>query len=290
MSRSRARADRPLPTSLPLGRDSVTYRLTLEPVNVLVGGPRALMLQVTHPAVGAGVAQHSDYEADPWTRLIRTLQTMTQLSLGTPEQSQQMSRLLRRSHATINGVDEDGRAYRALDTDNMRWVWATLLDTVMAVADTFVRPLADDERARLYEEWLLIAEGCGVARDDCPADVEAFRAYVDEVVGRDLRATGTARTIEHMLRRPPLPAPLRQAAAALFGVLLPGQLPDRLRDSLDLGWSDRDQAIFDALASASRLFCRVTPGPVRRLPGAINTLVTLSAPPPRPRRRLVAAA
>lgn len=280
----------PAPTSLPLGRDSVTYRLTLEPVNVLIGGPRALMLQVMHPAVGAGVAQHSDYERDPWTRLVRTLRTMSQLSLGTPERSAQMSRLLRKSHATINGVRDDGVPYRALDTENMRWVWATLLDTVMAVADTFVRPLAPDERERLYEEWLLIAEGCGVARKDCPRDVAAFRAYVDEVIENELEATATARGIAVILRRPPLPRPLAGVVAAVFAIVLPGQLPAGLREALGVEWRRVDQAMFDGLALGSRTFCYLTPGRVRRLPGALASLGSLRAPAPRPRRRLQQAA
>ena len=284
-------ADQPgVPDTLPLGRDSVTYRLTCEPVNLLVGGPRALVLQVMHPAVGAGVAQHSDYETDPYSRLFRTLQTMTQLSLGTPEQSREMTRLLRRSHATINGVREDGEAYRALDTENMRWVWATLLDTVIAVAETFVRPLTTEEGTRLYAEWLLIAEGCGVSGDDCPPDLDAFRAYVDDVVGRDLTATTTAQNVHAMLRTPPLPFPLRQAASAVFGVLLPGQLPSPLRGALGIDWSGTDQTVFDTMAAGSRLFCRLTPGPLRRLPGVVFTFANLRAPTPRPRRHLHAAA
>lgn len=33
----------------------------------------ALLLQVAHPTVGAGVAEHSNYAQDPFGRLIRTL-------------------------------------------------------------------------------------------------------------------------------------------------------------------------------------------------------------------------
>lgn len=278
------------PTTLPLGRDSVTYRLTLEPVNVLVGGPRALMLQVMHPVVGAGVADHSDYEKDPWTRLIRTLQVMTQLALGTPEKSAEMRRLMRKSHATINGVRADGAPYRALDSENMLWVWATLLDTVMAVADGFVRPLGRRERQRLYEEWLLIAEGCGIARDDCPADVDAFDAYMERVVREELTDTEVAHGIDRTIRRPPIPFPLDRLAARVYATLLPGQLAPTLRARMGQPWSAADQARFERIALASRLFCRVTPGPLRRLPGAVAAFGTVAAPAPRPRRRLTTAA
>ena len=276
------------PRSLPLGRESVTYRLAMEPFNVVVGGPRALLLQVMHPAVGAGVAQHSDYERDPWSRLLRTLTTMTHLAMGAPEVSQQMSRVLRRSHAAINGTQEDGMPYRALDPENMLWVWATLLDTIMSVADTFVRPLSGEERSQLYAEWVLIAEACGVPSDACPPDVEAFRAYVRGVMQHDLVATTTAKNIATTLRRPPLPPPLRQAASALISATLPGQLPERLRRELGIHWDLPAAGRYAAMTGASRLACRVTPGPLRRLPGAIALVGTLKSPPPHPRREAVA--
>lgn len=272
--------------SLPLGRGSVTYRLSMEPFNVVVGGPRALLLQVMHPAVGAGVAQHSDYERDPWSRLFRTLTTMTQLAMGSPEVSEQMSRLLRRTHARINGVQENGRPYRALEPENMRWVWATLLDTIMSVADTFVRPLSDGERAALYEEWILIAEACGVPAATCPADVEAFRVYVAGVMANELVVTTAAKNIASTLRRPPLPPPLRQAASALISATLPGQLPGRLRQELGIRWAPPIARNYDRLANASRLACKVTPGPIRRLPGAVALAGTLASPPPTARHSL----
>ena len=269
---------------LPLGRDSVTYRLALEPFNVVVGGPRALLLQVMHPAVGAGVAQHSDYQADPWRRLLRTLTTVTQLALGTPANSQRMKRQLRASHATINGITEDGAPYRALDVENMRWVWATLLDAILAVADNFVRPLADDERHRLYGEWLAVAEACGIPRDQCPPDVAAFQAYVDDVVANELVATTTARNIVATIRRPPIPPPVRAPAALLVTLLVQGQLPTQLRDALGLHWRGVDEVAYRATVTGSRVFCSVTPGPLRRLPGALALHGTLRARPPRPRR------
>jgi hypothetical protein len=35
---------------------------------LLGAGPRALLLQIAHPAVAAGVAEHSDFRTDPWQR------------------------------------------------------------------------------------------------------------------------------------------------------------------------------------------------------------------------------
>lgn len=276
----------PAADRLPLGRDSVTYRLTLEPLSVLAGGPRALLLQVSHAVVGAGVADHSDYRTNPWNRLLRTLQAMTQLSLGTDEHSRAVTRMLRRSHATINGELPDGTPYRALDADNMRWVWATLLDTLVAVHETFLRPLSADELEQLYDEWLLIAEGCGVPPASCPATYEAFRAEVDRVVRHDLTATTTARDVAKMLERPPVPFPLRQLAGLVLATTVPGMLPAPLRAALGYEWSASQEAAWQRVTALSRTVARLTPGPLRRLPGAVVTAGVLRLPmAPPPRRR-----
>ena len=55
------------------GPDSEAWRLNREAMLLLGAGPRALLLQLAHPAVAAGVADHSDFRADPWRRLAGTL-------------------------------------------------------------------------------------------------------------------------------------------------------------------------------------------------------------------------
>ena len=82
---------------------------------MLMGGGRALLLQVTHPLVAAGVEQHSNYKADPWSRLFATLDTVFRIMFGTSEQSADAAARLRRRHSVVNGTSPDGTAYDALD-------------------------------------------------------------------------------------------------------------------------------------------------------------------------------
>jgi uncharacterized protein (DUF2236 family) len=42
-------------------------------VRLFTAAGDALLLQVSHPTVGAGVSEYSDFKADPWGRLFRTL-------------------------------------------------------------------------------------------------------------------------------------------------------------------------------------------------------------------------
>ena len=69
------------------GPGSLTWRVNGEAV-LLLGGGRALILQVAHPKVAAGVAEFSDYRQDPWGRLYRTLEVTLKIAFGDPEASQ----------------------------------------------------------------------------------------------------------------------------------------------------------------------------------------------------------
>src|SRR6202043_2408211 len=51
---------------------SVAWARAGDPRLLLAAG-YALVLQVSHPTVGAGVSEHSQFQRDPWGRLLRTL-------------------------------------------------------------------------------------------------------------------------------------------------------------------------------------------------------------------------
>src|SRR3712207_5546454 len=110
------------------GPETVTWRVNREAV-LLAGGGRALLLQVAHPSVAAGVVQHSDYDVDPWGRLYRTLDLVTRITFGRPATSEKAAKRLRTAHGAVRGERDDGASYRALDPDLLLWVWATLVET-----------------------------------------------------------------------------------------------------------------------------------------------------------------
>src|SRR5207247_4814039 len=57
------------------GPDTVAWRVNGEGV-LLLGGPRALLMQIARPSVAAGVADHSDFPAHAYVRLWRTMDAM----------------------------------------------------------------------------------------------------------------------------------------------------------------------------------------------------------------------
>jgi len=265
-----------LPT-LPLGRDSVMWRVATEPAFLLPSGPRALLLQVAHPAVAAGVADHSDYESRPWVRLIGTLDVMTKLAFGTPEGSARQARRLRERHAEITGRMADGSSYRALDPDLMLWVWATLVDTLVVSYQRYVRMLGEGERDQLYREWRAVGRACGVPLSRLPETWDGFAAYVGSVVDGDLSATDTARVVAEQIHRPPLPRPLGPAIGRGLAALTAPVLPDRLRAELGLA-APVDGGPADRVAALTRRLAAATPGPIRRTP--LRLALSIWARPP----------
>src|SRR5436190_206181 len=167
------------------GPQSVTWRVNREGV-LLVGGGAALVLQVAHPLVAAGVAEHSNYREDPWGRLYRTLDLTTQIVFGDSEMAKEGSERLHRIHSRVQGVTTEpggrfpaGTPYEANDPELLMWVHATLVDTSILVYDRYVTRLTIAERERYYLEQKRLGEAFGVPLDRQPATYADFNEYVD---------------------------------------------------------------------------------------------------------------
>src|SRR3954454_24417387 len=97
--------------------DSVTWRVHADPA-MLIGGMRALLVQALHPLAMAGVEQHSDYRADPWGRLQRTVECVMTTTYGTEEEARQAGRVVQAIHKRVRGTDPvTGKTYSAEDPD-----------------------------------------------------------------------------------------------------------------------------------------------------------------------------
>jgi uncharacterized protein (DUF2236 family) len=78
-------------------------------VRLLATAGYALVLQVAHPTVGAGVDEHSNFQRDPWGRLLRTLDYTTLMVYGGAEAAAGMGRRIRAMHEHINGTKRPSR-------------------------------------------------------------------------------------------------------------------------------------------------------------------------------------
>lgn len=231
----------------------------------MAGGGRALLLQVAHPLVAAGVANHSNYKSEPWQRLYRTMDTMLKISFGDRETSEQASAQLHRRHVPVQGTTGDGTPYNAMNPDLLMWVWATLVDSAALVYGLAFEPLTDQEREQLLVEQHLLAYACGVPEGTCPPTWADFSAYFNRVVAEELKVTDAARDVAASIADPKmLPRPIGPYAAKTGQALTAGMLPAALRDAYDLPWDQDQQRRYKRAIRNMRMAARLTPGPIRR--------------------------
>ena len=243
--------------------DSVMRRVNRENI-LLLGGGRALLMQLAHPKVAAGVDEHSDFRSKPVRRLRRTIRMTMAIVFGDRETALAAARAVNRVHAHVRGSD-----YHALDPELLLWVHATLFDTSMVTYETFVQPLTAAEREGLYQEFKLLGELLLIPREVFPAHLHDFKAYMRRMVeGGPVRVDDRARALGAMVMRPRLrlvPGP----AMIPFEVLTAGLLPPSLRRDYRLACGRAQQRAFRLAVAAVPRVVKVTP-PILRvwpLPG-----------------------
>jgi uncharacterized protein (DUF2236 family) len=254
----------PDPGAVPLhGRESVSWRLNQEAV-LLLGGPRALLLQLAEPAVAAGVADHSGFEQDPYGRLVRTLDAMGAISFGPPEVANATVVRLAALHDRVQGTLPDGRAYRAGDPDLQWWVLATLVDTALRVEHRYLGQLSCGERERYYQESLLLADAFGIPRHVPPTDLGSFLLWMRQRTSV-LEVSDTARRLAHSVLHPPMPlvsAPVSEWIALVTVDLLPAPL----RAAYGLRWDANRRRLLRASQLAVRTVLPRLPALMRTMP------------------------
>jgi uncharacterized protein (DUF2236 family) len=259
--RAPAEAVRPS-TLFPPG--SIARRLTAERILVL-GGGRALLMQLAHPMVAAGVADHRDPARLPWDRLWGTLDVVLTVVFGSSEQVAEVSERIGTIHRGVVG-ERDGRAYRALDTDLLRWVHATLEDSAVATWSRFVGPLPRSVRARYHEEMKAFATVFGLPAEEVPATPDELDRYVASTI-EGLEISPEARRLAREVLHPPVPTALCPAVAA-HRLATVGSLPARLRQGFELAWSPGSERALRIVASAVRAGRPLLPPTLTRWPHA----------------------
>lgn len=219
------------------GPQSVTWRVHAHPV-MIVGGVRALMVQALHPHAMAGVAEHSDYRADPQYRLRRTGDYVNTVTYGSSEQARAAGALVQHVHTFINGVDPvTGERYSAEDPETLLWVHCAEVHSFLAAYRTYGGRLSDAEADAYFAEQVRSAELIGIPADRVPASRAAMRDYFASVESRLCVSQATRETFEFLMR-PPAPwwqEPLRPAWLLVSAAAV-GLMPRRLRRLYGAEW------------------------------------------------------
>jgi uncharacterized protein (DUF2236 family) len=240
---------------------------------VMLAAGYALLLQVAHPTVGAGVSEHSSFRRDPWGRLLRTLDFTCTIVYGSPQAASEMGRRIRAMHKRINGTRPDGERYHALEPAAYAWVHATLAEGIVAAHARFGRRFSPAECERLWAEWRALGDLLGIRAGELPADWAGFREYFETTVQQTLVHTAAVDEVLGMLARPAPPKdaallrllwPLaRRPPARVVSLATAGLLPAPLRARLGVPWSRARAAELTLVSAVLRAATPAVPEPLR---------------------------
>jgi uncharacterized protein (DUF2236 family) len=195
----RARGERPVkrrPDGL-FGPGAVAWRIHGDVTSMMVGGIAGLLLQMLHPAVLAGVWDHSNFRQDMHGRLRRTARFIAMTTFGGREDAEAMIARVLAIHDRVRGVLPDGRAYAANDPALLAWVHVT---EAISFLDAWIRygdpEMAKADQDRYFVEMARIAQALGA--DPIPRSRAEARALVEAtrpVLGCDARTREVARLV-----------------------------------------------------------------------------------------------
>jgi len=252
--------------------DSAIWRVDRE-LALLLGGGRALLMQIAHPKVAAGVADHSGFLRDPLGRLVRTMETMWSIVFDDRPRAQGSLDRLAGVHRQVKGavrqpdVLPPGTRYRAQDPDLLLWVHATLVDSALVTYRQFVKPLPAEVERRYYEETKRLGILLGVSETKLPGTLAEFGAYMDAMIESEEIAVGaTARALSEAILHP-RPWFLR-TFAPLFVLITAGLLPPKLRREYGLAWNGRKEKTLRLVAGSTRAALPWVPSIIRVVPHA----------------------
>ncbi|HZU06682.1 MAG TPA: oxygenase MpaB family protein [Chloroflexota bacterium] len=259
-----------------VGPGSMAWRINGEVVGLL-GWGRAILLQLAHPLVAAGVADHSRFAREPRGRLRRlrhTLDAMLTLTYGSPAEVAAVAQHINATHDRVHGVLREavgpfpaGTPYTAHDPHLLRWVHATFVDSALRVYQLYVRPLSRAEQDQYCAEAATSGPLLGMPPGYLPASAAALEAYLAAMLASGEIVVGeTARALARALLAP-LSPPLRPLEAFLYLPMV-GLLPPAIREGYGLPWTPRHERALAVSAAVVRRLLPLLPSALRRWPAA----------------------
>ncbi|MCY4076568.1 MAG: oxygenase MpaB family protein [Acidobacteria bacterium] len=245
---------------------------------VVLGWGRAILMQLAHPLVAAGVGAHSGFDAGApaYVRRMRsTISAMLSLTFGTDtevgEAADRINAIHRRVHGELAqpvGPYEAGTRYDAADPELLAWVHATLVDSQLRTYVLFVAPLTPAEEDRYCAEAAEIGPRLGVPPGMLPLTRDGLDLYLREMQQAGRLAVGqeAVRLAKALLAVPggPWTAPARW----LGRLVTVGLLPPALREAYGFPWLERDHRRLRQVAAVVRGARRMAPRVLREWPAA----------------------
>ncbi len=252
--------------------DSSMLRRVHREVAVAFSGPRALLMQATHPVAFEGFFAHSGALDKPYERLRRTAEVMDTIAFGSRADADRATRRVRAIHKRVRGELERpagrfpaGTPFAADDPELLLWVLATLVDSALVVYERYVGSLSEAERDAYWQDYRVVGGLFGLEADEMPADIRAFDDYMTGMLdGPDLFVTSAARELAlKIVMRPPVPL-ARRPVLELVNFVTVGLLPAQLRRQYGLSWDPvRSLMLRGGAEYAKRVLVPLAPGRLR---------------------------
>jgi len=254
------------------GPDSITWKINRE-VIVVAGWGRAILLQLAHPAVAAGVHDHSTIRRGGLVagvrRLRSTVGAMQSLAFGDTEQ-------MIAAAARINAIHDrvKGRAYSAHDPGLQRWVHATLIESIPRTYELLVGPLTLHERDQYCSEAAIMEPLLGMPAGWLPRNSADLDTYMREMLADGgLGVTDTSRALARKVLFPSKWQVVWPAFRAMQLVTI-GSLPPSIRQAYGFAWRARDERALARWTTCIRASLRLLPPIAREWPMARHVLQT----------------
>jgi len=253
----------------PIEPGSLLWRYASD-LRSLMPGAAAGLMQLLHPGIGAGVAEHSAFFDAPFDRIYRSVPQIWATILA-PDAGDR-GRGIRDLHRGIGGVDERDRRYHALEPETFWWAHATFTWEIFRAAELFhPRRLTAEDHELLYAETVTWYSRYGVSMRPVPADYAAFQSKFWHICTKELeltpaaaRALDIAKSGSDTISMIPFRSAMLDKASKFVAekpmrFITFGCMPPIVRERFDIPWSPADQVRFAAMAMAYRQGYRMMP-------------------------------
>lgn len=196
------------------GPQAVCWRVHGDFPSMLIGGVCALMLQMLHPRVLAGVWDHSNFRQDMLGRLRRTGQFISGTTFGSTRDANWLIDKVRNIHLQVTGTAPDGTAYAASDPQLLTWVHVAEVSSFLAAHLRYLNPdLSLEDQDRYYAETAIVAERLGAR--DVPRSTQQVMDYLQQMRPQ-LRCDERACEVLRILQGAPAPSRLAKPMGNLM--------------------------------------------------------------------------
>jgi uncharacterized protein (DUF2236 family) len=211
----RSRGEKPVgrrPDGL-FGPQSVAWRIHRDVTSMMVGGIAGLLLQMLHPAVLAGVWDHSNFRTDMHGRLRRTARFIATTTFGGREDAEAVIARVRGIHDQISGVLPDGTPYAANNPALLAWVHLTETTCFLNAWVRYAEPgMPPADRDRYFAEMARIAHALGA--DPIPR-TQAEARHMLEAMRPQLRCDARTREVAQLVLKQRAPNMMAEPLQAL---------------------------------------------------------------------------